>query len=84
MSKEFNIQREADKVGRSFVERKFEETFNELEKEQHGRGCGCASCAKRVVNNANSWADFVSKGTNVFEYILEWRKGKPKIKIKEK
>lgn len=62
-----------------YAEGKFVKAFMRVEKEMHGKGCGCPSCKKNAVRDINQWTDFLSKGNYPVKYGLENKCGRTEI-----
>lgn len=56
------IQQQADKITENYAKRQFKEAYERVERERHGKGCGCNTCLKLAVKDVNQWADFLTKG----------------------
>ena len=56
--KPYDVQRAADRVVTSYVNRKWGIALQNLFKEKNKQGCGCRSCAHKVVREVNSWTRF--------------------------
>ncbi len=44
-----------NKIVKEYAEKQVFKAIERAEKEKCGEGCGCASCAKLAVRNANEW-----------------------------
>lgn len=66
--------------GDYYMEKKFLEDFEEMQKLLRDEGCGCGSCMKNIVRNMNRWVDFLNLGgDDLFHYEIDWSKGKPRV-----
>lgn len=62
MTKEYDIQKEADKIVTEFTEREVLKAYNRAEREMHHTGCGCRRCVVETVNEVNSWIEWYTGG----------------------
>lgn len=50
---------QAEEVLVNYATKKFSKALRRVDREQHGKGCGCNSCKVQAVEDVNSWADFI-------------------------
>lgn len=59
-----------------YVTGKFSKALRRVDREQHGKGCGCGSCKVRAVEDVNSWASFIGgEGYEETDYAKGFKYG---------
>lgn len=59
---ERDIQDRASKIVDDYAEKRTVEAHLRVNKEMHGKGCGCRRCKESAVEDANSWIEWHSAG----------------------
>lgn len=83
------IPDQAEEFVEQYANKKFNNAFQKVQREQHGKGCGCNSCKHFSVKEVNSWAEYISRGKNRIEFRVEsdksgWLSSKLKITARTK
>lgn len=74
------IHRQAEEIVSDYSTKRWVGANRRFNREKHGKGCGCLSCAHRVVRNRNEWDEFVSKGNSPVKGEVCFVNGRPKIR----
>ena len=69
-----NPIKEARETAWEAVQKGVLDSLAKVQIEQHGKGCGCLQCQNQVVDEYNSWVDFlgpVIKNPDDFKFRVE-------------
>ena len=54
-----SVEEEANEIVEAYILRRGTNAVLQVEKERHGKGCGCRNCTLAAVRELNSWVDFL-------------------------
>jgi len=59
------IINKALKVIEGYIDERFSSAYVTLDKEMHGRGCGCRNCARTATKEMNEWGKMIAPGNDM-------------------